>query len=141
MTRWQGSSGDLAKNVHLPHNLVKKSVLFTGTHDNNTIRGWFENDATGKEKKRLYRYFGRKIPKRKLHWELIRLAMMSVADMVILQMQDILGLGEKHRMNLPASSAGNWEWRLSPEQITPAVTENLASMTAIFGRKKVPAVT
>jgi 4-alpha-glucanotransferase len=96
-----GFSGELSENVHLPHNLMKKSVFFTGTHDNNTIHGWFENDATEEEKSQISQYFGRKIPVRQLHWEFIRLAMMSIADIVIFSMQDILGLGEEARMNRP----------------------------------------
>lgn len=129
-----GFSGDLAKNVHLPHNLVKKSVLFTGTHDNNTIRGWFENDATEKEKKQLYRYFGRKIPKRKLHWEFIRLAMMSVAEVAIFSMQDILGLGEKARMNRPFINEGNWLWGLRRKQLKSKLATKLVMMVKLNRR-------
>ncbi len=60
--------------------------------------------------------------------------MMSVADMVIIPMQDILGLGEKYRMNLPASSEGNWEWRLLPEQLSPSLLKKLKELTTIYGR-------
>ena len=129
-----GFSGDLSKNVHLPHNLNKKSVLFTGTHDNNTIRGWFKNDATEKEKKQLYHYFGRKIPIRKLHWELIHLAMVSVAEVVIFSMQDVLGLGEKARMNRPFINEGNWLWALRRKQLKSRLATKLAMMTKLYRR-------
>ena len=125
---------DLATNPYLPHNHVKNCVLYTGTHDNNTVRGWFKNEATPEVKKNIFRYLGRKVPAQEIHWELIRLAMMSVADMVILPMQDILGLDEKARMNRPSTLEGNWEWKLLPEQLTPSLTKRLREMTEIYGR-------
>jgi 4-alpha-glucanotransferase len=69
-----------------------------------------------------------------VHWELIRLAMSSVADMIIIPMQDVLGLGEKTRMNLPASTRGNWEWRLKSEQLSATLRKKLAEITTIDGR-------
>jgi 4-alpha-glucanotransferase len=118
----------------LPHNYEKNFVVYTGTHDNNTIRGWFEGEASPEEKKRLFRYLGREVPVENIHWELIRLAMMSVARWVILSMQDVLGLGEEARMNRPSIALGNWEWRLLPGQIAPGVSERLLEMTETFGR-------
>jgi len=69
-------------------------------------------------------------------WELIRLAMMSVADMAIFPMQDILGLGQEARMNVPATSQGNWQWRLLPEQLSPLVAKKLLEITKLYGRSK-----
>lgn len=125
---------DLPNNPFIPHNLERNCVLYTGTHDNNTIQGWFEKELTAGDKNRLFKYLGRKVSVKELHWELIKLAMMSVANTVIFPMQDILGLGEKHRMNRPARKKGNWKWRLSPEQLTPEVAEKLMNMTEIYGR-------
>ncbi len=125
---------DLPKNPYIPHNLVRNCVLYTGTHDNNTVRGWFEKEVTPKDKKRLFNYLGRKVPVEELHWEMIRIAMMSVANMVIFPMQDILGLGEVARMNRPATSKGNWRWRLLPEQMAPSLARRLLKMTEIYGR-------
>lgn len=125
---------DLATNPYVPHNHVKKCVLYTGTHDNNTIRGWFENEITQEVKNKFFQYLGRKVSKQDVHWELIRLGMMSVANMVIFPMQDILGLGEEDRMNRPSTAKGNWEWKLLPEQITPSVEQSLLEMTEIYGR-------
>jgi 4-alpha-glucanotransferase len=125
---------DLPTNPYIPHNLVENCVLYTGTHDNNTVRGWFEEEATPGEKGRLFHYLGREVPVEELHWELIRLAMMSVANIVIFPMQDILGLGGEARMNRPATAEGNWQWRLSPEQLTHSPAERLLKMTEIYGR-------
>ncbi|MGM0381973.1 MAG: 4-alpha-glucanotransferase [Thermodesulfobacteriota bacterium] len=125
---------DLPTNPYIPHNLPRNSVLYTGTHDNNTARGWFKQEATPEIKERLFRYLGWKVPADNIHWELIRLAMMSVANTVIFPMQDILGLGEEARMNRPATTEGNWQWRLSPEQVTPGITDRLRRMTELYGR-------
>ena len=109
-------------------------MIYTGTHDNNTIKGWFKKEVGAEGIKRISEYIGRKVTDKTVHMDIIRLAMMSVADMVIIPMQDILGLGEKYRMNLPASSSGNWEWRLAPDQLSPSLTEKLKGMTTIYGR-------
>lgn len=125
---------DLPTNPYIPHNLPRKCVLYTGTHDNNTTRGWFEREATPEIKERLFRYMGRGVTAEEIHWELIRLAMMSVANMAIFPVQDILGLGEEARMNRPATTEGNWQWRLSPEQLTPSIADRLREMTELYGR-------
>ncbi len=125
---------DISTNPYAPHNHVKNCVVYTGTHDNNTIKGWFKRELDHEGKKRLCEYLGREVTEKTVHWEIIRLAMMSVADMVIIPMQDILGLGEKERMNLPASANGNWEWRLTPEQISPSIIKKLTETTRIYGR-------
>jgi 4-alpha-glucanotransferase len=105
-------------------------VAYTGTHDNNTVRGWFEEEATPGEKGRLLHYLGREVPVEELHWELIRLIMMSVASAAIFPMQDILGL----RMNRPASLGGNWEWRMVADRLTPDLARKLREMTEMYGR-------
>ncbi len=68
------------------------------------------------------------------HWALIRLAMMSVAQLVIFPLQDILGLDEKARMNLPGRLGGNWQWRFLPESLTPEIIQRLREMTELYGR-------
>ncbi len=125
---------DLPDHPYAPHNYIKNCVVYTGTHDNNTIRGWFKRETTPEVRKRLFTYIGREVSERDIHWEMIRLAMGSVADMVIIPMQDILGLGENKRMNLPSTKSGNWQWRLMPEQVTPLLTTRLSEMTSIYGR-------
>lgn len=124
----------LPLNPYIPHNITKNCVAYSGTHDNNTIRGWFEREATPDDKKRLFRYLGREVPVEELPQELIRLLMMSAANTVIFPMQDILGLGEESRMNCPSTREGNWECRLLPDWPKPDVVERLREMTAIYGR-------
>jgi 4-alpha-glucanotransferase len=125
--------GDSA-SPYLPHNHVPGCILYTGTHDNNTARGWFEGDATEEEKKYFFRYLGKEVPSEEVSGELIRLGMMSVADTVILPVQDLLGLGAESRMNTPSTQEGNWKWKLLPGQITPGHGERLRELTEIYGR-------
>jgi len=125
---------DLPANPYAPHNHIANCVLYPGTHDNNTVRGWFEGEASEEDKQRLSDYIGRPATAGEVHWELIRLAQMSVADLVIVPMQDVLGLGSSARMNLPATTEGNWRWRLLPDQLTPETAQRLRSMAEIYGR-------
>jgi 4-alpha-glucanotransferase len=125
---------DFPNGAYLPHNYLGNCVVYTGTHDNNTVKGWFRTEASPQDKKRLFSYIGREVEEEDIHWELIRLAMSSVANTVIIPMQDILGLGEESKMNLPATSNGNWQWRLDPKQITSLVSEKLREITETYGR-------
>lgn len=124
----------MPENPYIPHNLVKNCIAYTGTHDNNTVKGWFKNEATPDDKKRLFSYLGREVPLDDLPWELIRLVMMSVANTALFPMQDLLGLDERGRMNRPATREGNWCWRMLPDQLTPALSRKLREMTEIYGR-------
>lgn len=125
---------DQPTNPYTIHNLERNCVAYTGTHDTNTSRGWFELEASSDQKKRLWDYLGREVPAEELHWELVRLVMMSVANLVILPMQDLLGLGNESRMNYPSLSSGNWKWRLRSEQLDEQMQKRLAAMTALYGR-------
>ena len=125
---------DLPTNPYIPHNFSQNCVAYTGTHDNNTVKGWFETEASPDDQKRLFLYLGCKVTPDELPHELIRLVMMSVANTVIFPMQDILGLGAEARMNHPSTREGNWEWRLSPDLLTPQVAKRLQEMTEIYGR-------
>ncbi len=126
--------GDVTTNPHCPHNHIKNSVVYTGTHDNNTIKGWFAKEARPEVKRRLFDYLGQRVPADRVHWELIRLAISSVANLAIIPMQDVLGLNEHARMNRPGTVKNNWRWRLSPKEITPSIVKKLARLTEIFGR-------
>ncbi len=123
-----------ASNPYAPHNIPKDSVVFTGTHDNNTVKGWFRREATPEDKNRFSTYVGREIGEDEIHTEMCRLAMMSVANIAILPMQDILGLGEEARMNLPSKKEGNWLWRLSSGMLTPEIALRLRTLTETYGR-------
>ncbi|BBO18220.1 4-alpha-glucanotransferase [Candidatus Brocadia pituitae] len=125
---------DLPINPYIPHNYTHQCIVYTGTHDNNTVKGWFKREASIEDKKRIHTYLGKEVTEGTIHREMIRLAMMSVANMVVIPMQDVLGLGEESRMNLPATSENNWRWRLLPEQITPALVQELTEATVIYGR-------
>jgi 4-alpha-glucanotransferase len=121
-------------NPYLPHNYEKNCVAYTGTHDNNTARGWFEREAGEEQRRRVFRYLGREVPLEEIHWALIRLIMASAADTVIIPLQDALGLGEEARMNRPATDEGNWLWRLLPGQADEALAQKLADITEVYGR-------
>lgn len=125
---------DFATNPYAPHNIPKDSVVFTGTHDNNTVKGWFNREATPEDKDRFSTYVGRGIGEDEIHWEMCRLAMMTAANIAILPMQDILGLGEEARMNLPSQKEGNWLWRMSPDMLTPEIAGKLRILTETYGR-------
>jgi 4-alpha-glucanotransferase len=125
---------DFPNGAFLPHQHVKNCVVYTGTHDNNTVRGWFMTEATPLERANLFRYLGREVPARQLSWELIRLAMMSVADTAIIPMQDILGLGAEARMNQPARLEGNWHWRMPPNSLSTELSGRLLEMAETCGR-------
>lgn len=125
---------DMDNNPYLPHNYAENCVVYTGTHDNNTIRGWFENDARGEEIDNLQRYLGRSITMRTVHEELMSIAMHSRGKMVILTLQDILGLGKEGRMNKPGTIHHNWEWRFGWDQLQPSMVEFLTDLTEKTGR-------
>lgn len=129
---------DLAESPFLPHNYISNCIAFTGTHDNNTSRGWFEKEATPKERQNVFRYLGREVLAEQLPTEMIRLLMMSVANTVLIPAQDILGLGQEARMNRPSTTQGNWEWRLLPGQLTSDHAEMFLEMTSIYGRVSSP---
>jgi 4-alpha-glucanotransferase len=125
---------DNPKHPYLPHNYEKNCVVYTGTHDNNTCRGWFEKEAAAEEKKRLFAYLKREVNVDEISWELIRLTMNSVADTVIFPLQDVLGLGQEARMNIPGTSQGNWQWRLLSGQLTQNLAERLLEITKTHKR-------
>lgn len=126
--------GDLPTNPYAPHNYNINCVAYTGTHDNNTIVGWFRTEATAEDKKRLFEYLGREVNEDQVHWEMIRLALASVAKIAIVPLQDVLGLGEETRMNLPSLSSGNWGWRFSQEHWSQSISDRLAGLTRLYGR-------
>lgn len=127
----QYAFGGDPKNEFLPHNYIQNCVAYTGTHDNETSVGWF-NSQHGYERFYCLKYLNSNA--HAIHWDFIRAAWSSVADTAIAPMQDILGLGNEARMNLPASSSGNWNWRFRAEAVTKEIIEKLREMTEIYGR-------
>jgi 4-alpha-glucanotransferase len=105
--------------------------VYTGTHDNATTRGWWESlDQT--QRARVGDYLAKADPD--IPWDLIRLAMASVARLCIVPCQDLLGLDEAARFNRPGQPSGNWQWRLAPGQLTSALAEKLHALTETFNR-------
>ncbi len=121
-------------NKHVPHLHERNCVVYTGTHDNNTARGWFSHEATQAERRTLARYLGCPPGEEDLHLALIRLGMQSVANTAIFPMQDILGLGTEHRMNTPGTLRGNWLWRLLPTELDIDRLAWFKEMTMFFDR-------
>jgi 4-alpha-glucanotransferase len=128
--------GDPAHNPHMPHNHVANSIVYSGTHDNNTARGWFEDELKGPQRKSFLDYLGHDVKAADIPWELMRMAMASVARLAIVPMQDILGLGTRARMNYPAKSKGNWKWRMAPENdpYPSRLADRLRQLTEVHGR-------
>lgn len=131
----QFAFGGDADNPYLPHNLTRDCVVYTGTHDNNTTLGWW-NTLFKTERNSVRDYLGHS--SREMPWDLIRLAQASVAQLCIIPMQDLLGLGAAARMNTPGKASGNWGWRYRPEELKPETAERLAQLTAVYGRGRRP---
>jgi 4-alpha-glucanotransferase len=125
---------DNPDNPYLPHNYERNCLVYTGTHDNNTLAGWYNNEAGEEDRERFWRYLGGDPRPEELNTAMIRLAMMSVADKAIMNMQDLLGLGQAARMNEPSSSSGNWRWRLEAGQMDDGCFDLLGEMTRLYGR-------
>jgi 4-alpha-glucanotransferase len=129
-----GFAEEPARNVNAIHNTPENCVVFTGTHDNNTVKGWFETEASALEKRRLALTLGREPAVDELHWDMIRLAMMSPARMCIIPVQDLLCLGSEARINTPGRWEGNWLWRMQPGQFAALPQKRLLELTEAFGR-------
>ena len=127
----QFAFGDDATNPYLPHHHTPASVVYTGTHDNDTSLGWWAalSDA---QRQRVRDYLG--TDGHEIHWALIRAASASVADTVVHPMQDVLGLAGEHRMNLPGRGEGYWEWRFEWAQVLHAHGQRLAALCRLYGR-------
>lgn len=124
---------DGPENPYLPHNHVAVSVVYTGTHDNDTTLGWYlGRDEHGR--RAVNEYLGN--PSEDMPWPLVRAALASVARLAILPMQDILGLGCGHRMNLPGTTKNNWNWQFDWSQVAPDLAPRLQQMIHIYGRGK-----
>ena len=110
-------------NTHHPANYIEHMVLYTGTHDNDTVLGWAEK-ADPKVLKYAMDTLGFKTVKEAPD-AFCEAAMKSPAELTVLPMQDVLGLDGKHRMNLPGTTVNNWLWRMKPGALTPEVEEKL----------------
>jgi 4-alpha-glucanotransferase len=125
-----------ADNPYLPPNYVPNTVVYTGTHDNNTTRGWFE-ELPGDQKQNVWNYLKRPAGKsEEVAWELIRAAWSSSAALAIAPLQDLLNLGAEARMNVPGSAVGNWRWRCTEKEVLPPpILDRLRDLTTSSSRR------
>ncbi len=124
--------GSDAHNPYLPFKAVPNSVIYTGTHDNDTTIGWYEQ-SSDYERDRLYQYLG-STGADGIAWDLIRLALASVANQAIIPLQDVCSLGTNARMNTPGTAEGNWRWRYRADALQPEYGDRLRDMALIYGR-------
>jgi len=116
---------------YLPHNYPHNSVVYTGTHDNTTTEDW-HSSASPDDVAYACRYLACR--PRVLTTAMIRAALASVSDTAIIPMADWLGLGADARINKPSTTSGNWQWRMQPGLLTPALAESIRDMTKLYGR-------
>ncbi len=126
---------EIGDNPYILHHHSKNNLVFTGTHDNNTTVGWFKA-MDKKDVERFSNYVGIKPTKNNIHTIMHRLALMSVADLAIVPIQDLLGLDEKAIMNRPGTIKGNWTWRLKSNQLPIKKAKELHEMNLRYGRWK-----
>lgn len=117
---------------YLPHNYNSHCIVYTGTHDNDTVMGWFENAAS--EDVELAKDYLALNEAEGYNWGFIRGAWSSVAEIAIAPMQDFLGLGTDYRMNIPSTIGGNWEWRVKEDDLSEALANRLYKLTKMYGR-------
>ena len=122
------------KHIYLPHMYAENYVAYTGTHDTNTLRGWFDRETTQEQKQKVFSYIGHEVQPHDIHWAMIRLLMLSRAYLTIIPLQDVLCLGEEARMNKPSTLQGNWRWRLLPGQLNAELSRSLGDLTWTYGR-------
>ncbi len=138
----QFAFGGDTENLDLPHNYITNSVVYTGTHDNDTTVGWFHSQAGAgstrdvEEISREHDFCLKYLHSdgEEIHWDFIRAVWASVADTAITPMQDLLGLGTEGRMNLPASESHNWQWRARDGDFSDEIGERLRELTETYGR-------
>ncbi|HKD84163.1 MAG TPA: 4-alpha-glucanotransferase [Terriglobales bacterium] len=124
--------GNKGAHVYLPHQYEPNTVVYTGTHDNDTIVGWWNTGATDEEKELATAYLG--IGSEGVHWAFIRAALTSVANLCVVPVQDVLGLDSTARMNVPSESDGSWTWRLKAGALTAELAAKMAELVEITDR-------
>lgn len=119
---------------YLPHNYSQNAIVYTGTHDNDTLQGWYK--VLSKPDKKLSKQYINNAdhPAEEIHWDFIRLAMSSVAKLCIIPMQDYLGLGSQARMNIPSTLGNNWRWRMENGEFKKNLSKKVFDITKLYGR-------
>jgi 4-alpha-glucanotransferase len=135
MTILQFAFGGDANNLYLPHNLTANAIVYPGTHDNNTTRGWYRA-ASPKEQDHVRSYL--RVDGREIGWDLLRAAYCSVSRLAVIPLQDLLSLGGEARFNTPGVAAGNWQWRYSAAQLDALHRQTapyLRTLAELYGRQ------
>jgi 4-alpha-glucanotransferase len=138
MSVLQFGFGDEGAHMYLPHRAVGK-VVYTGTHDNDTVQGWWRTGAAEHERRNAEAYFGRCDDG--IHWAFIRAAQSSPGCLSIVPLQDVLGLGSEARMNTPSVYGGNWRWRFDEGQLKPEIATKLSLLAEVSDRLPKPFAT
>ncbi len=119
---------------YLPHNYTPDCVVYTGTHDNNTIKGWYE-DLSPEDRQLSIDYINNaKTPDEQIHWDFIRLALASVAKLAVIPVQDYLGLGREARINVPSTLGKNWRWRMLSGVMNDELAQKCRKTARLYGR-------
>ena len=122
------------KSDYLPHTYEKNCVVYTGTHDNETLVQWYKGlDEESRAFAEAYMN-NAATPDKEKYWDFVRMAMMSVADTCVIPLQDYLGLDKEARINKPSTLGGNWLWRMTEEMLTDEVIEKIRRLTEISAR-------
>ncbi len=119
--------GNRGAHPYLPHSFTSNTVVYTGTHDNDTTLGWWQNSATPKEKAAVESYVG--VAEDGPVWSLIRAASTSVADICLFPLQDVLGIGTEGRMNVPSAATGNWSWRFDQSALMKEIAAKMFAVS------------
>jgi len=120
---------------YLPHNYIRNAVAYTGTHDNDTTLGWYEQlPEADREFCSRYLNLGKCSSKEEIKWEFIRAALSCVANLAVIPMQDYLGLGSEARINIPSTLGGNWTWRMKRGALTKELALEIREMSELYGR-------
>ena len=119
---------------YIPYNYTKNCVVYTGTHDNDTLQGWYKA-ISEEDREFTIEYLDNKAtPIEEIHWDFIRLALSTVADTCVIAAQDYLGLGSEARINTPSSIGKNWVWRVKKGVFTKELSQKILKLSKIYGR-------
>jgi malto-oligosyltrehalose synthase/4-alpha-glucanotransferase len=125
---------DMPASVHAPHNHQANAVVYTGTHDNNTLQGWYREESNEGDRRQIEKYINQKIKANNVHKTLVKLCYSSAADVAIVPVQDLLGYDESSRMNTPSSTNSNWTWRLPKKAFTPKTEKWMLKWLKFYNR-------
>ncbi|HEX2922158.1 MAG TPA: malto-oligosyltrehalose synthase [Bacteroidales bacterium] len=123
-----------ASSAYIPHNFKNNSIVYTGTHDNNTTKGWYREELSDEYRNEVSEYLGHKVSADTCNEDLIRLAYSSVARIAIIPVQDLLGLGAEARLNKPSTSGKNWDWKLRKGELEKIFNSKARKLAALYGR-------